>query len=119
MKSTLKLAVVAVIAISCGAQDRSLAPRSTLLTGTAEQPSASGEYVVTFPAPNECVELHVRSTSRTSALYTAVSRGGFSLLPGRGGLTVWTSEEWGEAEREFKNEDWAKAAKARCAAAKQ
>jgi len=82
-------------------QDSALAPRASLLEGTADQPSAKGVYVVTFPPPNECVNLgEIRATSRTAALYRAVSKGGFSLKPATGGLTVWTIEEWSGFEKE-------------------
>lgn len=64
--------------------------------------SDSRIYVITFPPPNECVILKdIEADSRTEALYIAVSHGGFTLKPGHGGLTVWTAEEWNEAEKDW------------------
>ena len=74
--------------------DAKMAPRSLLLTG-GPLDSKRGVYVVGFPFPNECVEIPpVKATSRSMAIYKAVSLGGFTLLPSEGGLTVWTIEEW-------------------------
>lgn len=100
------LVLVGMLFASSDSTERRLAPRSTLLTGTAEAPSEKGDYVITFPPPNNCVQLHVHvdGGSRADALYKAVSRGGFSLKAGNGGLTVWTAEEWVEVPQRFKAE---------------
>lgn len=74
-----------------------LAPRSSLLLGTAGYPSLSRRYVITFPSPNQCVILKAEGSDRTTALYSAVSSGGFSLNSSTSGLTVWTAEEWDSA----------------------
>ncbi len=74
--------------------DAHMAPRTLLLEG-GPLDSAKGVYVIEFPPPNECVEIAaVRASSRSMALYSAVSRGGFTLLLSNAGLTVWTIEEW-------------------------
>lgn len=100
MKKELILLVLFYSAICLG-QDRSLAPRGSLLTGSADEPSARGIYVITFPPPNECVDLgKIRASSRVEALYIAVSKGGFSLKPSNHSLSVWTIEEWDDFAKE-------------------
>jgi hypothetical protein len=84
------------------AQDQNLAPRGARLTGTANYGSARGIYKITFPSPNECIDLPpIKASSRSEALYIAVSKGGFRLLPASGGLTVWTIEEWEDFASSF------------------
>lgn len=106
----MKLAWTVVLIVATGwgqtdyaarnSDDAKMAPRSLLLTG-GPLDSARGLYVIEFPPPNECVEIApVRATSRPMALYTAVSNGGFALKVGRGGLTVWTIEEWEALRKE-------------------
>jgi hypothetical protein len=74
--------------------DAQMAPRALLLTG-GPLDSDRGLYVIEFPFPNECLSLPpIPASSRPMALYRAVSQGGFSLLPSKAGLTVWTIEEW-------------------------
>jgi len=75
-----------------------LAPRSSILAGVGDLPSRSGRYVITFPPPNQCVILRQNAASRVMALYMAVSAGGFTLANAKGGLSVWTAEEWAEAK---------------------
>lgn len=99
-----KLCGALLLAVGARASNRlsveeEIAPRSAILDGTANVPSLSGRYVVTFPPPNQCVVIHVAGSSRTQALYVAVSKGGFALKPGQGSLSVWTEEEWLEAMR--------------------
>lgn len=98
----MRLSLLIMLCISTAlSQDRALAPRSSLLTGEADKPSASGVYVISFPPPNDCVSLgEIRARSRSEALYRRISEGGFTLKPGRGGLTVWTIEEWNDFEKE-------------------
>jgi hypothetical protein len=84
--------------VAAQGQDRELCPRSSLLLGTCESESASGVYVITFPMPNQNVKIQLRARSRCEALYIAVSRGGFSLKSSDAGLTVWTVEEWQDAQ---------------------
>lgn len=87
-------------------EETELAPRASVLRGTAHYLSATDQYMVTFPPPNQCVILGpVHAASRLDALYQAVSRGGFSLFKSDGGLTVWTIEEWNEAMKRIKQMD--------------
>lgn len=91
----MKRTIAAMLLLSVSAVPQSnLAPRYTLLEGTANVPSASGNYVITWPPPNECVVIRVKAANRPSAFYNGISLGGFTLKPGNGGLTVWTLEEW-------------------------
>ena len=74
--------------------DAKMAPRSLLLSG-GPLDSVRGIYVIEFPHPNECLTIPpIKASSRSMALYRAVSKGGFTLLPSDAGLTVWTIEEW-------------------------
>ena len=80
--------------------DAEIAPRSLLLTG-GNMDSRSGRYVITFSMPNDCLTLGpIEAKSRSFALYRAVSRGGFTLQPAQGELTVWTIEEWEGMKKE-------------------
>ncbi|MGH3430812.1 MAG: hypothetical protein ACRDQZ_25130 [Mycobacteriales bacterium] len=106
------------IDIRSALQERELAPRSTLLTGTFIQRSKSNTYVISFPEPNECVTLkNIQAESRVEALYRGISEGGFTIKHSRGALTVWTAEEWEEAARTLPD-DFRKAYEARCKGAR-
>ena len=95
----MKLIAILLFSLTAAVWGQSLAPRS--LYPQAER-SKSGYYVVTFPPPNECVgNKPIAAVSREDALYRFVSRGGFTLKPGVGSLTVWTLEEWNQ----FKTDD--------------
>lgn len=94
MKIPIVMAALVAVALS---QNSELGPRSMARL----ESSASGEYLISFPPPNECVSLgKITASSREQALYRAVSKGGFTLKPGRGGLTVWTVEEWNDLDKE-------------------
>lgn len=82
--------------------DVTMGPRSLLLSG-GDVDSPSGRYMISFPAPNDCVQLGtIEAATRSLALYRAVSKGGFTLKPSDAGLTVWTIEEW----EKVKTESW-------------
>jgi hypothetical protein len=99
--------------------DMQIAPRSSMLTGTAKQGSESGLYVITLPPPNECLIVKpIAASSRSAALYHWVSSGGFSLLPSTAGLTVWTIEEYKEATATLGRQWYVDKAK-RCEAKKE
>jgi hypothetical protein len=114
-KNMLKIIfVVSILSLMTLADDAALAPRASRLTGSAYEPSAKGVYIITFPSPNDCVDLgKIHAISRTEALYKAVSKGGFSLKPSDAGLSVWTIEEWDDFAKD--NPDFLKEGEKRCA----
>jgi hypothetical protein len=94
--------------------DVKLAPRSLLLSG-GDVDSPSGKYLIDFPPPNECVQLGpIEASSRSFALYRAISQGGFTLKPASGGLTVWTIEEWNALTKGKWYAEFKKAHDAKC-----
>jgi hypothetical protein len=94
--------------------DVRVGPRSLLLRG-GDVDSPSGQYMIEFPFPNECVILGpIKAQSRSFALYRAMSRGGFKLKPSQAAITVWTVEEWNDDEASSWWPQYSKAHAKRC-----
>lgn len=96
----LKSAAVLIVAVCALAQE----PALTFHEDPARTPRfRKVSHVVTFPPPNECVVLKVAADDEALALYTAVSRGGFSLKRPDSGLSVWRIDDWERAEAAWPN----------------